>query len=146
MVEALLCRHALGRPTTPRPPTCLESPRPTRVQQLGDFGIVKLLDGSITSAQTAVGTPYYLSPEVCQGHKYSYKSDVWALGCILYELCALQQAWNGTNLLGIVYKIVQEKQPPLPERYSTELKQLVVQMLSKAPDARSSLPEIFRLQ
>ena len=71
---------------------------------------------------------------------------MWALGCILYELCALQQAWNGTNLLGIVYKIVQEKQPPLPERYSTELKQLVVQMLSKAPDARPSLPEIFRLQ
>eukprot|EP00966_Prymnesium_polylepis_P196835 4561283-Prymnesium_polylepis.1 len=59
--------------------------------KVGDFGVVKLLDGSITSAHTAVGTPYYLSPEVCQGHKYSYKSDVWALGCILYELCALQQ-------------------------------------------------------
>ena len=88
---------------------------PPPTLQLGDFGIVKLLDGSITSAQTAVGTPYYLSPEVCQGHKYSYKSDVWALGCILYELCALQQAWNGTNLLGIVYKIVQER--PLRGRY-----------------------------
>ena len=42
--------------------------------------------------------------QVCQGHTYGTKSDVWALGCILYEMCALQQAWNGSNLLGLVYK------------------------------------------
>ena len=59
-----------------------------------------------------------VSPEVCQGQRYDFKSDVWALGCILYEICALQQAWNGSNLLGLVYKIVQEKQDPLPDFYS----------------------------
>jgi serine/threonine protein kinase len=59
---------------------------------------------------------------VCQGQNYDYKSDIWALGCILYEICALQQAWSGSNLLGLVYKIVQEKQPPLPAPYSDELK------------------------
>ena len=46
----------------------------------------------MSAASTVIGTPYYMSPEVCQNQPYSYKSDVWALGCILYEMCALQQA------------------------------------------------------
>ncbi|KOO29557.1 protein kinase 5 [Chrysochromulina tobinii] len=79
--------------------------------KLGDFGIVKVLDGSVTSAHTVIGTPYYLSPEVCKAQKYSYMSDVWSLGCVLYELCALQQAWTGNNLLAVVYKIVQASHP-----------------------------------
>ena len=90
--------------------------------KLGDFGIAKVMEGSMTAASTVIGTPYYMSPEVCQGQHYDYKSDVWALGCILYEICALQQAWSGSNLLGLVYKIVQEKQPRLPDNYSEELK------------------------
>jgi len=93
--------------------------------KLGDFGIAKVLEGSYAAASTVIGTPYYMSPEVCQGQQYGYMSDVWALGCILYEICALQQAWNGSNLLGLVYKIVQERQPPLPDLYSAELKGLV---------------------
>ena len=60
--------------------------------KLGDFGIAKVMEGSMTAASTVIGTPYYMSPEVCQNQPYSYKSDVWALGCILYEMCALQQA------------------------------------------------------
>ncbi len=111
--------------------------------KLGDFGIVKVLEGSITSAHTVVGTPYNMSPEVCQNQPYSYKSDVWALGCVLYELCALQQAWAGSNLLGVVYKIVQQTQPPLPALYSHELTDLVGEMLRKQPDARPSLPQIL---
>ena len=47
--------------------------------RLGDFGIAKVLDGSIAAASTVIGTPYYMSPEVCQGQQYSYQSDVWAL-------------------------------------------------------------------
>ena len=60
--------------------------------KLGDFGIAKVMEGSMSAASTVIGTPYYMSPEVCQNQPYSYKSDVWALGCILYEMCALQQA------------------------------------------------------
>ena len=86
-----------------------------------------------------------MSPEVCQNQPYSYKSDVWALGCILYEMCALQQAWNGSNLLGLVYKIVQEKYPPLSDHYSDDLKQLVADMLSKDPALRPNLGQILRL-
>ena len=112
--------------------------------KLGDFGIAKVMEGSMTAASTVIGTPYYMSPEVCQSQRYSYKSDVWALGCILYEMCALQQAWSGSNLLGLVYKIVQETYPPVPDRYSAELKRLVGQLLSKEPDGRPELRQILQ--
>lgn len=74
--------------------------------KLGDFGISKVLENTVAMAQTVQGTPYYMSPEVCQNKPYTYQSDIWALGCILYELCALKHAFHSENLLGLVYKIV----------------------------------------
>jgi len=74
--------------------------------KLGDFGISKVLDSTNDIALTVQGTPYYMSPEVCQSKGYSYKSDVWSLGCILYELCTLKHAFHSENLLGLVFKIV----------------------------------------
>ena len=55
--------------------------------KIGDFGISKVLDN--TSAKTFVGTPYYLSPEVCENRPYNLASDLWSLGCIIYEMCTL---------------------------------------------------------
>ena len=66
-----------------------------------------------------------MSPEVCQNKPYSYQSDIWALGCILYELCALKHAFHSENLLGLVYKIVQEEPEPLPEPFSGDMQELV---------------------
>lgn len=57
--------------------------------KIGDFGISKILENTVQLAGTSLGTPYYLSPEICLGQKYDYKSDMWMLGCILYELCTL---------------------------------------------------------
>jgi NIMA (never in mitosis gene a)-related kinase len=70
---------------------------------------------------TVVGTPYYMSPEMCQSKKYTSKSDIWALGCVLYELCTLKHAFAADNLLGLVYSIVQGKYEPIPDCYSKEL-------------------------
>ncbi len=89
--------------------------------KLGDFGISKLLDTTNDAASTVVGTPYYMSPEVCESKPYSFKSDVWALGCVLYELCTLQHAFSAENLLGLVYKIVEGKIDPIPSMYSSDL-------------------------
>ena len=59
--------------------------------KLGDFGLARLLDTQNFMAQTCCGTPYYISPELCRGEAYDSKADVWALGCVIYELCALQR-------------------------------------------------------
>jgi len=56
-----------------------------------------------------------MSPEVCESKPYGFKSDIWALGCVLYEMCVLKHAFDSTNLLGLVWKIVQETYPPIPE-------------------------------
>jgi serine/threonine protein kinase len=53
---------------------------------LGDFGIAKVLDHTRDFANTCIGTPYYMSPELFKNKPYSYKSDVWALGCVIYEM------------------------------------------------------------
>lgn len=58
--------------------------------KIGDFGISKQLSTEVDKAHTLVGTPYYLSPEVCKNDPYTYKSDIWSLGCVLYELCTLE--------------------------------------------------------
>lgn len=60
--------------------------------KIGDMGAAKIVEGSAESKlKSKVGTPYYLSPEVCKEQAYSHKSDIWALGWILYELCTLNK-------------------------------------------------------
>ena len=158
------------------------------VIKLGDFGIAKVLGNNAEMAATMVGTPQYLSPELCQvrcrqsgyssvccgcrarhesatprslrvshmhcstllersvglrvrrwgapaftavtrrlvcavaacsqGHHYDQKSDVWALGCVLYELCALHKPFDGTNLPAIILSIMRSKPMPLPPSLS----------------------------
>jgi NIMA (never in mitosis gene a)-related kinase len=63
--------------------------------KLGDFGISKVLQNTMDKAATMVGTPYYMSPEMYENKPYTHKSDIWALGCILYELCTLKRAFEG---------------------------------------------------
>lgn len=62
--------------------------------KLGDFGISRVLDNTNDAANTMVGTPYYMAPEVCESKPYTFKSDVWALGCVLYELSTLKVILN----------------------------------------------------
>jgi NIMA (never in mitosis gene a)-related kinase len=56
--------------------------------KIGDFGIAKVLNHTREHCKTMVGTPYYLSPEIIESKSYSFKTDIWSLGVILYELCA----------------------------------------------------------
>ena len=86
-----------------------------------------------------------MSPEVCQSKPYNYTSDVWSLGCILYELCTLQHAFSGENLLGLVFKIVQDKQGPIPDMYSQDMKDLVSKLLVKDEKKRPQVLEILRM-
>lgn len=110
--------------------------------KIGDFGIAKILANTNDVAKTIVGTPYYMSPEVCENKPYSGKSDVWSLGCLAYELCALQHPFTGNTLLGLMMKILKEHPSPL-EGYSNELNQLIFGMLTKPVSERYSLEEVL---
>lgn len=66
--------------------------------KLGDFGISKVLSDTMGYAQTSLGTPYFLSPEICSNSKYNHKTDVWMLGCVLYELTTLKKPFMGDSI------------------------------------------------
>eukprot|EP01135_Chromosphaera_perkinsii_P002985 Nk52_evm7s232 gene=Nk52_evmTU7s232 len=117
--------------------------------KLGDFGIAKVLMGSTDQANTFAGTPYYMSPEILQSKGYNAKSDVWSLGCVLYELCCLKHAFQGEEedrgLLGIMYRICEGQTPELPEDISPLLRDLIRRMLNKNPEERPSVQEILSI-
>jgi NIMA (never in mitosis gene a)-related kinase len=111
----------------------------------GVFGFT--FAGSQTSfAQSAVGTPYYLSPELCNGQPYNHKSDIWALGCVLYELATFKHAFDATNLPALVMTIVNGQYKPVSQQYSVELQVSAVIAIVNGQyrRGRSSTPSSFR--
>lgn len=117
----------------------------TGALKLGDFGIARVLSSESECAHTAIGTPYYLSPEICEDKPYGRKSDVWALGCILYELATLRHAFDGQSLPALVLKILRGKYPPIPAQYSPKLRALVDAMLKRRPQLRPSVAQILTM-
>jgi len=107
--------------------------------RLGDFGISKVLQGSSSNKeQTTIGTPYYFSPEICNERVYSFASDIWALGCILYELAALHVPFEAQNILGLISKITEGRPEPLPQVFSTDLRMLCRELLHRDHSRRPS--------
>lgn len=85
-----------------------------------------------------------MSPEIFKNKPYSYKSDVWALGCVLYELTTLNHAFDANSLNGLATKIVKGKYPPINAKYSKYLRDLITQMLMLNPQQRPDLDQILR--
>ena len=114
--------------------------------KLGDFGVAKELKEKSDMAQTVIGTPYSMSPELCNSLPYSYASDIWGLGCVLYELLTLKKPFEGKNVYDLVLKIVQQEPDyTLLERYNPELQNLVKSMLLKTPESRPTIDNILEL-
>ncbi|NWR18483.1 NEK11 kinase, partial [Emberiza fucata] len=112
--------------------------------KIGDFGVSCLLMGSCDLATTFTGTPYYMSPEVLKHQGYNTKSDIWSLGCILYEMCCMNHAFTGQNFLSVVLKIVEGETPSLPDTYPSKLNAVLCSMLSKNPSLRPAAAEILK--
>ena len=111
--------------------------------KLGDFGIAKCLNQTIDKAKTYVGTPYYLSPEIINSQPYDFKSDIWSLGVLLYEICALKMPFDASNLPQLYIKIITCKYPPLSNKYSKELHSLVKSMLNETSIKRPTIKQIL---
>ncbi|XP_048656841.1 serine/threonine-protein kinase Nek3 isoform X3 [Marmota marmota marmota] len=106
--------------------------------KLGDFGSARLLSNPMAFACTYVGTPYYVPPEIWENLPYNNKSDIWSLGCILYELCTLKHPFQANSWKSLILKICQGSIRPLPSHYSYELQYLVKQMFKRNPSQRPS--------
>eukprot|EP00668_Euglena_longa_P014299 GGOE01018281.1.p1 GENE.GGOE01018281.1~~GGOE01018281.1.p1 ORF type:complete len:522 (+),score=156.23 GGOE01018281.1:31-1566(+) len=113
--------------------------------KLGDFGLSTVLKNTMAQANTLCGTPYYFSPELCRNKPYNSKSDVWALGCILYEMCTLRHAFDGKNMKMLMQKILKGIYPPIPSGYSQELANLIKLMLVRDEARRPSVTQILEV-
>nr|XP_022343810.1 serine/threonine-protein kinase Nek11-like isoform X1 [Crassostrea virginica] len=113
--------------------------------KIGDFGISRILMGTTDLASTFTGTPYYMSPEVLKHEGYNSKSDIWSIGCILYEMCTLNHAFDGKSLMAVMYKIVEGEVPKLPEKFSAELNNVLKLMLSKDPEKRPCATDLLKI-
>lgn len=76
------------------------------------------MTATLALAVTAVGTPQYMSPEMCENKPYTFKSDIWALGCVLYEMATLRNAFEGQSFLGLVWNIAFKPIEPLPKCFT----------------------------
>lgn len=113
--------------------------------KIGDLGVAKILESLENFATSKVGTPYYLSPEVCEDRPYNNKSDIWSLGCILYELCALKHPFEAKTQAALLLKIIRGKYESLPRVYSRQLGEIVHSCLMKDFKKRPSIQTILQL-
>ncbi|XP_074541234.1 serine/threonine-protein kinase Nek2 [Halichoeres trimaculatus] len=112
--------------------------------KLGDFGLARILNHDTSFAKTFVGTPYYMSPEQINGMSYNEKSDIWSLGCLLYELCALSPPFTAYNQRELAERIREGKYRRIPYRYSEELNTLLSKMLNLKDYLRPSVESILQ--
>jgi NIMA (never in mitosis gene a)-related kinase len=116
--------------------------------KLGDFGLARALDSMSKFAYTNVGTPFYMAPEQTNSKKYDERADVWAVGCLLYELAALRPPFHASNQLALAMKINAGRFERIPKHYSDNLYRAIRWMLHTEPTRRprvedlESLPEI----
>ena len=115
--------------------------------KIGDVGIIKILSSAVDYTRTHIGTPYYMSPEIYKRQKYNAKTDVWAIGILLYEMMTLKLPYNASNINQLKYKISNEEwylENKYRMKYSKGLCNILDNMLQSDPLKRYTLKEILQ--
>lgn len=113
--------------------------------KLGDFGLARIINNPETDfAQTYVGTPYYMSPELINEQAYNNKSDIWSLGCLIYELCTLEPPFQARTQILLAKKIKEGKVLDIPKEYSQDMRQLIKSMLNVTQSKRPSTIDFLK--
>ena len=112
-------------------------------------GILKLGDLNVSiiakmgMAKTQTGTPYYCSPEIWKDKPYDYKSDIWSLGCIIYELCKLRPPFRGTSLRELSRNVIRGYYESIPDFYNEDLRKIIKMMLTVDTNKRASTDQLL---
>ena len=112
------------------------------VCKLGDLNVSKIAKTGLLKTQT--GTPYFASPEVWAGKEYGLKSDIWSLGCILYQMATLKMPFQGNNFKEVYSNVSKCKYQPLPNIYSEDLDSIIKKLLRVEPEQRPSCQELIK--
>jgi NIMA (never in mitosis gene a)-related kinase len=114
--------------------------------KLGDFGLARNLTSQF--ANTMVGTPFYMSPELVSGRGYDEKSDIWALGCVLYEMATLRPPFNSVlrSEEELKRNITNSMPKRIPSMYSDALWNCISSLMEKDPHKRPSALEILKIR
>lgn len=113
--------------------------------KLADFNVSKVVSHKEGFLHTQTGTPYYASPEVWKDRPYDFKSDIWSLGCVVYEMAALRPPFKAKDMAGLYRKVVQAQYPPISTRYSPEFREVISLMLQPNPNLRASTEQLLSL-
>ena len=95
---------------------------------------------------TQTGTPYYASPEVWKDLPYDSKSDIWSLGCVCYEMCALVPPFRAENMDGLYKRVLKGQFPRVPQKYSNELNHVIKKLLNVNAQNRPNCEQILTSQ
>ena len=109
--------------------------------KLGDLNVSKIAKMGMNYTQT--GTPYYASPEVWREQPYDMKSDVWSLGCVIYEMLALKPPFRAQNMKELYKKVLRGNFPTVPSQFSDELGKTIASMIQVNPKHRPTCAELL---
>ena len=112
--------------------------------KLGDMNVSKVAKDGLLYTQT--GTPYYASPEVWQDKPYNTKSDIWSLGCVLYEATTLKPPFRADDMQGLYERVIRGEFAPVQPHYSKDLRYVIRQLLQIEPNKRPSCEQLLRMQ
>ena len=109
--------------------------------KIGDMNVSKVIKEKVLLTQT--GTPYYASPEVWKDSPYSYKSDLWSIGCVIYELCALKPPFGGKDLDELFVNVCKGKPQRINYIYSDDLWKMILLLLQVDVNKRVNCDEFL---
>jgi NIMA (never in mitosis gene a)-related kinase len=107
-----------------------------------DFGLARQRNTGNTLMQSSVGTLSYSCPEIIESKPYNEKSDIWSIGCLLYQMATLSPPFPTSNMLALAKNIVEGRFKPLPDTCSPMLRETVARCLTADPSGRPDIIEV----
>ena len=111
------------------------------VLKIGDFNVSKKID-YLNLKNTQTGTPYYASPEIWENKPYDFKSDIWSMGCLFYEIASFSTPFKGNNMNELYENILKVNMSPLPKHYSSNIDKIIKMCLRKDANLRPNINDI----